>query len=289
MTHLELRHCRRSPGLAEREAPLVELELPRNPPAAPFTMDRQRPRDRGCDIVAVEQLRLDDVELEIERRSAARKIDIARTRDGAARRGLAGDLIEHQPRPAEAPAGIEVLHYHAGDCAFDARIDRADRAADLRIDQPPADVRADRNRPAEVDDLDPGQAPQRVRRAGVADLHHHRRIGELGDDRAGTERCKPRLGPADGLAVAHRHRAHRRLAAVEHRRQPDVDRLRRQYQPGASEAANAQVGAAARRASGTAPAIIELAGGDPAQAEIGPANVEQLQRHSLQVGVDFGA
>ena len=89
----------------------------------------------------------------------------------AARRCPPGDRVEHQPRPAEAAAGVQAGDDHAGHRAFDPRILRLQRAADERIDQPAADVGADRDRAAEVEHLDPRQAPQGVGRPGVAQLH----------------------------------------------------------------------------------------------------------------------
>ena len=110
----------------------------------------------------------------------------------------------------------------------------------------------------------PDSRHKRVGRPGVAKLQAHRRIDQFGDDRPAAQRREPRLRPADGLAVTDRDRAHRCMAAVEHRGKAKVDRLRRQHQSRPAEAANAQVGAPARR---PVPAIIDPAAGDPAKPE----------------------
>ena len=179
---------------------------------------------------------------------------------------------------------LELLDDRARHRAFQPCAVGLQRAADLRIDQPAADIGADRDRPGQVEHLDPRQPPQRIGRPGVAQLDQHRRIHQLGDDRPTAQRRKARLRPADGLAVADRNRPHRCMAAAKHGIEPDVDRLGRQHQPRPAEATDAQVGVARRLA---VPAIIDAAAGNPAQPRLGPDDVEQLQRHRFDVGVEL--
>ena len=99
-----------------------------------------------------------------------------------------------------------------------------------------------------------GQAPQGVGGAGVAQLREQRRVHQLGDQRAVAERREARLGAADDRAVACGDRAQARLVAVDHRGDGDVDRLGREHQAGAAEAADLEVEPAAAVAL---PRIIE--------------------------------
>ena len=196
----------------------------------------------------------------------------------AAARRPSGKPVEDQPRPGEArPTTPDWSIDHAGDRAFDPRIVALQRAADLRVDQAAADVGADRHRARQVEHLDPRQPPQGVGRPGIAKLREHRRVHQRGDHRPAAQRREARLRPADRLAVADRDRAHRRIVARQHRGKADVDRLRRQHQPGAAEPADLEVGAAAGRPP--CQRIIEPPGGDPAEVEVGPDHVEQVQRH----------
>ncbi len=133
---------------------------------------------------------------------------------------------------------------------------RSDRAADGRVDQPPADVGADRDRAGQVEDFRSRQAPERVGRAGVAKLGEQGRVEQLGHEIAAADRREARLRPADGLPAADRDGAHRGLVPCDDRGETDVDRLRREDQASAAQAADLEVGAAAAIAL---PGIVEAA------------------------------
>ena len=123
-----------------------------------------------------------------------------------------------------------------------------------------------------------GQAPQSVGRTGIAKLRKQRRIQQFGEERASADRGESRLRPADRLPAADRHGAHGRLIALHGSGEPDVDRLGREHQPCAAETANPEVGAAAAIAL---PRVIDAAGGNAAEVEVGPADIEDLERHCL--------
>ena len=105
---------------------------------------------------------------------------------------------------------------------------------------------------------------KRVGRAGVAKLREQRRVHQLGDQRPVAQRREARLGPANGLAVADRDRAHRGVAVVDDRGDADVDRPRGQHQAGAAKPAHLEVEPAAAIAR---PGIIEPARGRAREVE----------------------
>ena len=156
------------------------------------------------------------------------------------------------------------------------------------IDQPPADVGADRDRAAT------GRTPRPP--TGATTCRPARRsaaassIGAFiscGDDRARPKRREARLRPADGLAVADRDRAHRGAALPSSTAfTPDVDRLRREHQPGPAQAADPQVGAARRLRR---PAIIDPPAGDPAKPGLGPDDDRAAAAAcACDIGMEFG-
>ena len=124
----------------------------------------------------------------------------------------------------------------------------------------------------------PGQPPQGVGRAGVAQLREQRRVHQLGDQRAAAHRREARLRAADDRAVAGRDRAQRRLVAVDDRRDADVDRLRREHQPGAAEAADLEV----ERGRCGCPSTHNRAGRSPSRdrSRLGQNEVEHFERHA---------
>src|SRR5207248_1101907 len=71
----------------------------------------------------------------------------------------------------------------------------------------------------------------------------------------------------------------------DHRRDGDVDRLRGENEAGAAEAVNLEVEAAAAVAL---PRIIDAPGGRSGQIEARPEDVENLKRHSAELGMHFG-
>ena len=99
--------------------------------------------------------------------------------------------------------------------------------------------------PGQVDTSLPGQAPQCVGGAGIAQLREQWRIHQLGDERAAADRRETRLRAADDRAVAGGDGAKRGLVAADDRRDADVDRLGRQHQAGPAQAADLEVEAAA--------------------------------------------
>src|SRR4029450_1025513 len=101
---------------------LVELQLARNPPAMAARVDRNRTRHGGSKVVAIEQLRLADIEVEVEGGASTRKIDRACSADRSTGRRSPGSRVEDQPRSAEPTAGVKALDDHAGDRALDARV-----------------------------------------------------------------------------------------------------------------------------------------------------------------------
>ena len=196
------------------------------------------------------------------------------------------DLGQRQPRPAEAPARLQPVDHRPGHRAFDPRALCLERSADHRVDQPAADVGADRDRPRQVEQFDPRQAPQRVDRPRIAELHPHRRIDQgrrvSAPPPSGAKRACARPMVLPSLTATARSAAFdpSSIAAM-----PDVDRLRRQHQPGAAEVAHAQVGAPARPPG---PAIVDPPARHPAKPEPRIEDVEQLHRHAGDVGVKFG-
>jgi len=149
----------------------------------------------------------------------------------------------------------------------------------------PADIGADRERARHVEHFAAGQPPQGVGRADVAQLREQGRIHQLGHQRAGPKRGEARLGAADDRAAAGGDRAQPGLVAADDRRDRDVDRLRGENQPGAAEAMDLEIEAAG--AVGL-PGIIEPAGRRAGQVEVGPKEIEHVERHGAKLGVDFG-
>ena len=131
----------------------------------------------------------------------------------------------------------------------------------------------------------PVRRHERVGGTGVAQLREQRRVHQFGDERAAAERRELRLGAADDGAVARGDRAQTRLPAVDDCGDADVDRLGREDQAGAAQAADLEIEAAAAIAL---PRIIDAARRRAGEVEVGPEQVEHLQRHVAELGVDFG-
>ena len=284
LAHRQPRHLRRGGGAAEAEAALVHPHVARDRAALAVRADRDVAGDRGLDVVAVEQLGVLGAHVEAHADAARRgEIEGARAGDGAAARRGAAELLDLQPRAAEPAGRLEILDHHAGHRALQPRAGGAHRAVDDGFSSAAAQVGADRRRAAEIDQLDAGQAPQGVGGAVVADLRRHRRPHQpLEQVARAADRRDPRLGAADRPPFAHRHRAHRRVGAVEPGVDADVDRTRRQHQAGAGEAADAQIGLAGRRRVRRGRTVADQARGDAAEAEPRPGHVEHGQRHRLQ-------
>ena len=217
----EPRHLRRGGGAAEPEAAADQRRpCPRCCRHVAVRADRDRPGHLRLDVVAVEQLRRLGVERDVDAEALGRaEVEGAAAGDRAAPLGGAGEAVEHQPRAAE-PAAARTLSITMPVTALSIRA-RSVRSEPriCGLFERAARVGADRDRAADVEQLDPGQPPQRVGRAVVAQLREHRRGAEpLADIAARADRREPRLRPADRLALADRDRAQRRIAAVELRR-----------------------------------------------------------------------
>ena len=107
MAHLELRHVEAALALPKREAALVELELAGDGAAVPVRSGSRRAGDARRDIVAVEQLRLGRVEVEVERGPTAREGHRAGARIWCRRPASGPQWLENQPRAAEPAAGVK--------------------------------------------------------------------------------------------------------------------------------------------------------------------------------------
>ena len=229
-----------------------------------------------------------DVEAHADAASAG-EIERAGAGHGAAARGRPLEALDPELRTAEAADRLEIVDDHSGDRAFEPGTGRPDRAVDDGIFERAAKVRADRRRPAEVDELNSRQPPQGVGGAVVAKLGPHRRPDQpIEQVAAAADRRNPGLGPADGPALAHRDRAHRRIDAVEPRVEADVDRPRRQDQARPCEPADPEIGFPSRRRVGGRRAISDQSRGDAAEPELGVEDVEDRERHRRQLGVDLG-
>ena len=108
--------------------------------------------------------------------------------------------------------------------------------------QPAADVRADRDRPGQVEDLAARSGATRCRPARRSEAArttaHSAARSTSGPPPIGAKRAwaRPTI-----CAVARRDRAHGGLVAVDDRGDADVDRLRGEDQPGAAETADLEV------------------------------------------------
>ena len=226
MAHLELAAPtpRRSPGRAG-SGPCRACRLPAIVPALAVRADAQRPGHPRGDIVAVEQQRLAGVEGEVERGCARRR----RSTRARCRRSTPPPVVRPAIRvkiscgPEKRACGCSWSMTMPVTALSSRAVLRSQRAADRRVDQPAADVGADRDGPGQVEHLGPRQPPQSVGRAGVAKLREQRRVHQLGDQRPAAERREARLRPADRLAVADRDRAQRRTGR---RRPPPRGRRR---------------------------------------------------------------
>src|SRR5205823_4994038 len=89
--------------------------------------------------------------------------------------------------------------------------------------------------------------------------------------------------PDDG-AVARGDRAHRGLVAIDDRGDGDVDRLRGEHKPSAAQAVDLEIEPAGPVAL---PRIIEPPGRRPREIELGPEQVEDVERHGGELGVDL--
>ena len=105
---------------------------------------------------------------------------------------------------------------HARDGAFKSRALRPQRTANDRRSQTSANIRADRQRARQIEDLGTGKPPQSIGRPVVAKLGEERRPHQLGKQRPASHWSKARLRSAYDCAVACCDRAKRRLVAVHY-------------------------------------------------------------------------
>ena len=131
----------------------------------------------------------------------------------------------------------------------------------------------------------PVRRHKRIGGPGIAQLREQRRIHQLGDQRAIAERREARLGAPDDRTVARGHCPKRRLVAVDDRGNADVDRLRGEHEAGAAEAADLEVEPSA---TVRLPRIVDASGRRAGEVEIGPEDVEHLERHSGELRMNFG-
>ena len=121
---------------------------------------------------------------------------------------------------------------------------------------------------------------------GVAQLREQRRVHQLGQQASrlpsGAKLACARPTMAPSLAATARKPG---LVAADQRRDRDVDRLGREHQPGAAEAVDLEVEPPAAVAL---PRIIEAAGRRAREVEVGPEEVEHVQWHGAELGMDFG-
>ena len=96
------------------------------------------------------------------------EVEAAAAGDAPALARVGGEAVDREPRAAEAAGRLDVGEHGAGGRALDPRAVRLDDAADhAAAASRAADVGADRDRAGQVEQLDPGQPPQRVRRAAA--------------------------------------------------------------------------------------------------------------------------
>ena len=153
VAHVQLGHRCGAAGVAEQEPALVEMEVARDGAALPTRPDRQRARDPGSDVVAVEEQRLTGVEREVQRGRAVREGDGAPAAERTAAGGLAGELGEHQLRAGEVRLRGEVADDHAGDGAFEAGVPVFSEPWITGLLQAAANVRGDGDRARQIDNL----------------------------------------------------------------------------------------------------------------------------------------
>ena len=152
--------------------------------------------------------------------------------------------------PPNRPRRLDVGQHGAGHRAFDPRAVGLRRRRWIRGSASvPADVGGDRDRAGEVEQLDAGQPPQRIGRAVIAQLREQRRAAQPAwrdrPRRASVSSACARPIVLPPLAATARTAA---LPGCEHAGDADIDRLRRQHQPGAGQAAHRHVDLAGRRA-----------------------------------------
>ena len=157
------------------------------------------------------------------------EVERARARSPCRRAGIGGEAVDHQPRAAEAAGRLR--RWSASCRSSRSRSARRRRGSIPRITgsaTPPAHVRADRDRAGEVEQLDPGQPPQRIRRPVVAQLREQRRLDDPPDQVARRRAARAAPAPArSSCPPRRRHRAHAEPVRGQHARDADVDRLRR--------------------------------------------------------------